>query len=1198
MLRVSTFGGLRIERDGQLLQLPTQKAAELVAYLLSFRDRAHPRSVLAGLLWPDLPEDKARHSLSDTLWRVRRVLGDHVATDEDSLWFNAALPYRLDAEAFEHAVRSGQGTAEALDLYHGPFLDGFYSDWVLLEQERLRGLYLQLLEELLARCKQSGDFYAAVDIGQRLVAAEPLHEAAHRELMRLYHLLGRDPEAIAQYQRCRQILQAELGVPPAAETEGLYQALAGRIILEIEAPVVHLPAPVRRPILDLHEPPFVGHEAERAALLGCVEAAACGQGGIVLLEGEPGIGKSRLAREIAAGARWRSIGATLVAAEAEVTAPYTLLLAALKPVLTPLRLRQLSGLVEPVHFQAAVQLLPHIAQSLPAIPAPPDLPPLQARERLQQALVALILGLARIAPHLWVLEDLQWADAETLALLPVLYPQVPGHRLLLLLTGRSADLRASAAVWQTLQVLDRAGPLPRYVLGRLSPADVGSLLRDLLGEENPELSAHLAQQSEGVPLYVVETLKSWRDEGCLRPTERGTWCWQGGSPDELPSRVGERVIDHRIARLSPPAWNGLVTAAVIGTDVDYDLLARASAPSGAPPDAAAAHLDLLASTDELLRLGLLVETDAGYRFSHEQVRHAVYSQMPPTRRRRLHQRVARALTELSPTKFDSLAHHFAAAGEAQRALDYLGQAARQARELYAHETALSCYDRMLELLPRPKDRAARYDVLQDRAEVRGWVGDREAQGRDLGEMLLLARELPENARLAAALYRRSEWHRLQGHYPQAEEDALAALSIYRELGDDRARADLLGQLGWSLVYTAGAPRVAGYFQEALATYRDLDDLEGQINCLSGLCALAELEGDYFQALAYLRENLALAEASGNPLRIGRALHNTGVVYYDLGDLDAASGYLQQALQVKESIGDRRSQALTHFYLGVVTAELGHPHDAQRWLEAAWETFSAVHDAAWEGDTLAALGRLALAQGRAGPARRHLEAAYQRRCQLGEPGYAVIDLSYLALAELGLGNEAAAWRHSREAVGQLEQGLERVETPQQIYYNHFRIAQSVRRWAAARAALERAAEIVAERAGRIGDPALRDIYRTRHRLNRDISAACALLPPPGWLRVRLARAGVPAHRRPASEETVAVTWTVDAGETDAVAGRQGAGALRRQRLQRLLAEAAAAGAEPTVADLAGALDVSSRTIRADLGTLRRQGHAVPTRGRQD
>ena len=158
MVRFHTFGGLRIERDGEPLQLPTQGARDLLAYLLAFRERPHPRPVLAGTLWPDLPESKARRHLSDTLWRVRRVLGDHVVVDDEHICFNNELPYWLDVEQFLRSMpgsklgRVGAPTLDehadreliegALTLYQGPFLDGLYHDWALAERERLRGLYL------------------------------------------------------------------------------------------------------------------------------------------------------------------------------------------------------------------------------------------------------------------------------------------------------------------------------------------------------------------------------------------------------------------------------------------------------------------------------------------------------------------------------------------------------------------------------------------------------------------------------------------------------------------------------------------------------------------------------------------------------------------------------------------------------------------------------------------------------------------------------------------------------------------------------------------------------------------------------------------------------------------------------------------------------------------------------------------------
>jgi DNA-binding SARP family transcriptional activator len=272
MLRLYTFGGLRIEREGQSLQLSTQKARDLLAYLITFRDRPHPRPVLAGTLWPDLPEGKARRRLSDTLWRVRRVLGDHVMADEERIWFNAEAPYWLDVEEFElkrQEAGSGERETDAcIQLYLGPFLDGLYHDWVLLERERLQGLYLEVLKQLLEHNKQAGDYAEALSIAQQLVAAEPLHEAAHRELMRLYHLLDRDAEAIAQYQCCREILREEMGVAPASETEALYHTLSSPAPTFPGAPAVHLPTPARRPTHDLDDLPLVGRDAERSALLG------------------------------------------------------------------------------------------------------------------------------------------------------------------------------------------------------------------------------------------------------------------------------------------------------------------------------------------------------------------------------------------------------------------------------------------------------------------------------------------------------------------------------------------------------------------------------------------------------------------------------------------------------------------------------------------------------------------------------------------------------------------------------------------------------------------------------------------------------------------------------------------------------------------------------------------------------------------
>ncbi len=1202
MLCLYTFGGLRIEHREQLLRLPTRKARHLLAYLVTHRDCPQPRAVLVSALWPDLPEDKARRRLSDTLWRVRHVLGDRVQADEEHVWLDDNLARRSDVAQFcdvvAHLQRERPDMAsleDALALYRGPYLDGLTQDWVLLERERLRGLFLEALGDLLERHKRVGDYPAALHTARRLVTTEPLHEAAHRELMRLYHLLGRDAEAVEQYHRCRELLRETLDVAPAPETEMLYQVLRRRGAPSASTAEVHLPAPARSSLPDLDTPPLVGREVERAALLGHLEAAARGRGELLLLEGEPGIGKSRLIEELAAGAQWRSIDVIRAQAETSTSCAYGPFLEALSGLLTPLRLRQLRQLVDSEVLQAAAPLLPCVETTLEECAPLPELPPPEARNRLQQSLVAIILGFSRIGPRLWVLEDLQRVDAETLALLLLLYPRLVKSRTLLVLTGRHAELRDRPAVWKTLQKLDRTRPFPRYTLRRLDEGTIEALLRHLFDDVPPTLAKRLVQESGGVPLYIVEILKAWRDEGHVAPTEHGRWHWKGEPPGTLPPRLGEEILSHRLTHLSPDAEAVLKSAAVIGTEVDFDLLAEVCTL----PDVA---IDLsrperyLRATDELLGLSFLTETQVGYRFSHEQLRRVIDERLTLAERQRLHHRVALALKERRPEAFRLLARHFAAAGLRPPALHYLCKAIERAREIFAYHAARACYDELLTLLSYPEDRTARYDVLRDRIEVLGWIGDREAQGRDLEEMLRLARALSDEARRAAALYRRSEWHRLQGQYEAADKHALAALEIYRRLGDDHARANLLSQLGRNVIYLGDYARAATYFGEALSIYEELADLDGQSGCLIGLAHVAEFEGNFVLNLSYCQQSLTLAQAAGDPHRTSHAFFAVGVTYHDLGDMDAAETHFRKALDLAEATGDRRRQGVSHLYLGVVATERGAFAAAQRHLETARQLLREVQDISWEGDARAALGRLALLQDDPATAKTHLNLAYRRCLNMGEHNYAVIHLSYLALAELALGDESAAWQHSRKAVTELEADLMRVEHPQRIYYNHLRVSRATRHWAAARTALTEAKRIVDTRAARIDDADLRTSYRTGLRVNRAILKAVAEQPPPGQLRVRLARVEVPAHRRPEPGERVAVTWTLNAGEEDAaLAEQEGKVALRRHRILRLLSEAEAAGALPNVADLASVLDVSTRTIRSDLAALRAQGHPARTRG---
>ena len=271
-------------------------------------------------------------------------------------------------------------------------------------------------------------------------------------------------------------------------------------------------------------------------------------------------------------------------------------------------------------------------------------------------------------------------------------------------------------------------------------------------------------------------------------------------------------------------------------------------------------------------------------------------------------------------------------------------------------------------------------------------------------------------------------------------------------------------------------------------------------------------------------------------------------------------------------------------------------EAASLLNSALETLRELQDISWEAYVLSHLGEVMYLQGDLKAARKALKTAHRIHQRIEEEDYAMINLSYLALVEKELGGETDAWQHSCTVIEKAKRDWPDSECPPEVYYNHYLVARATRHWACARSALQQAGNILDARAHQIKDPGWRVSYRSGLRVHREIDAALATQPAPGRLRVSLSDRSVPAHRRPRSDEMVSVSWTVDAGEEDeALAQREGSVALRRRRILRLINEARAVGALPTVADLAGALEVSSRTIRTDLDTLRDQGYTVLTRG---
>ncbi len=466
------FGAMRVERDGKNCALPASVIARsLFGYLLHHHTQPHTRASLLGLFWSEMSEERARRALSQSLWNIRHSFPGVLDVNSETVCISHETAPWVDAETFERMVKptldaaprdqtARQDLEQAIELYRADFLEGFYHEWTLLERERLRELFLQALEQLGQLEKTAGHYAKAIELALRLSRAEPLNEAAHREVMRLHHLLGQSEAALRQFELCRQTLQQEMDLPPEPETLALAEEIGQRTD---KSPTVVTSTKEKGGLVPT---PLVGRETDRAALLHFVDGIFNKLGGLILLEGEAGVGKTRLIQEIAREAEWR--GAQVLwgnARESPGYKPYAPLVEALQSGLTPLRVTQIQHVVEKVWLQTIVTLLaPHPA--LPVFEPAPSLQPAQEQARLVDAVIHFLKGWATVTPTVILLEDLHWADQDTLALLPSL---VRGLSLLrdfddLLLSRRgcthpSEDL-GSIANPQPQQPARAAGPLP------------------------------------------------------------------------------------------------------------------------------------------------------------------------------------------------------------------------------------------------------------------------------------------------------------------------------------------------------------------------------------------------------------------------------------------------------------------------------------------------------------------------------------------------------------------------------------------------------------------------------------------------------------------------------------------------------------------------------------------------------------------
>lgn len=1258
-ISVRLLGGFSVRFGDHVLQSLPPQAVSLLSYLIVHRDRPQTRDLLAGRFWSELPEDRARKRLSNSLWQIKHAcaesgMPDLLITTPGSIQVTGQYPVSVDAEDFENQLtdferelrsRQVRGVladrlANLVSGYPGDFLSGHYHDWIEPERNRIRDRYQGALVELIQLYKSRSQYDVALRFAGTLVEQEPLREDLHREVMRLHALLGQPLAAERQFETCCTMLDAELGLEPSAETVELIE----RIRSDAPSPIVRAPSAASG------SGALVGRSQELSVLLGRADELLGGTGGVVLVEGDPGIGKTRLIEEFVEAADWRGVR-ILRAGHTDLSAmkPYETLREALSVTVTGLRGEHLAEVIEPVWLQQAAEVLPELTRLVDGFEPSRPLRPEEEPTRMSEALARVILAQGGLGPTLIVLEDIHWCDDDSMQVLSQLGSRLARSGVLLCLTYRRFEAEQSDSVWSGISRLEALPSGSRLVVGPLSNAEVRELVQAHLGPgglPGPTVS-QLVGQTEGNPLYVLESVRN--PDGLLSDAgERGD-----GSLGvlDLPPSVA-RSLEARISALDPDALSVLQG------------LAALAEPSSATLVAQVASVDRRVALETLTRMadrGFVEDDVSGVcRFSHDQTRRAVYELIPSDRRTSLHDQIYKALDEDKEEQAERLAYHARLARRMADARSWHLVAAREALAVNGFRTAADHFgkadeaaqDMGIDLADRAIDLLAceaAFDVLGRRSEQTMLLKSlREidlplAVELELAErevwLLLNTDEFEEGARLAMQYVERAKDANESyvglltavgvasyraGDFGRAVESSRQALEAAT---DTMSRIPAEITLGKALVDRLDFDAGEEYLARAVANAELCGDYRGKVEALSYQAVAQSLQGRFADADQLFTTSLEQSRSIGYRWGEGVNLVNLATLHTRRGHGGLAIDFFNAASDVFGSLDHGRGEAfvklnsaeLSHSLLGddVAAAELAN---------SAAVYFRSVGDHAHEALAMCVHSSVDARNGNRRLARRRLTEVLRRAEEQKNPIGEVEPRRVVAQLEI----DGKDWRAASVQLDHiLRLGKDYALEPElpNVLASRALAAVSLDDWAKAEEMTERALDLnrvgvkvahvnawlCARVLSALGDDArATEQFSLAHELlEASLQGLPADLVAQSWSvvpehvgivedyqrRVSVTKAmQIPASDAPMGrplnpDEFVDVTWTVsNPTDWEVVSPAE----RRQKRLCRLAAEAEAQNGSARIRDFANALDVSERTIKRDIAELRSRGTTVRTR----
>jgi DNA-binding SARP family transcriptional activator/predicted ATPase len=908
-LQITLLGHFSLTYGNQpITRVNTERLQSLLAYLLLHRGIPQSRQRLAFCFWADSNDTQARTNLRRELYHLRQAFPEidrYIEINTKALQWRTDVPFVLDVAAFEQAIATAEqaeqqgdratlkaALEQAAELYQAPLLPGCYDDWILPEQERLQQVCIRALENLMRLLQTEGDYRAAIRYGQQLLRIEPLHEATYRDLMTLSALNGDRANALRFYQQCVTLLERELGVEPDPITRSTYEQLL-KTEIPTTASLTTAPTPLTAPppiVLERSSSssttrlPLVGRQVEWNSIEQWFTAASSGDAPVLLLSGEPGIGKTRLLEELENKVK-ATQGKVLWGQgfAAEILRSYGVWIDALRAIAQDFTL--------PLPSELKV-LLPGMATMSEV---------LGDRSRLFDAVVQLLSQLATgSTPIVLILDDIQWLDEASTALLHYAIRLLKNSSLLFACAARHRELEENQPIFKFIQALRREHRLQTI---ELAPLDLQNTLQ-LARTFNEDIhDQQVFVDSGGNPLFILEVARARMH------------------PEANHSHTLEALICDRFQQLDATSNELLTWASALGHSFNPTILAHIADCS---------MLKLLPAMEKLEQQGIIrpkpsTNGEIGYNFVHDIVRQVAYQQLSEPRRCLAHQHIAQMLHQIATSDSalaSEIAHHASLGKDHELAATACLKAANHSLQLFAYTEASELAQRGIEHCQHLEARQSvrlRLDLFNVYART-GLTKEMMPQlEQDLRQLIELAHslDLKDEAATGAALL-------LMLNFEQGNFNALQ-INSFQAIASSRVASPAVH--AWSMANTGACLAAIGKEMErAEAILLEAQSLAERVDLqlmdiFIGLGIVRHHTGDWVEARRLLEQAWHLAQVEHDHWQECLALIQLTMLELEADRLSIALTYVKTLAIVAAKMGEGSEsafaaalQALAHYAL--------------------------------------------------------------------------------------------------------------------------------------------------------------------------------------------------------------------------------------------------------------------------------------------